>query len=135
MESCTWRSNNNGHTQISKREGSLAVENLWKMTRSCAVLGCSNRSNREVDKSYYRVPKEVVHKGAKVQKISKRRREKWLSNLSLSSCGAKSKHARICSDHFVKGVYNFRISSRVSFAFCRLHLAPCFGKLVCTWQP
>ena len=73
------------------------------MTRSCAVLGCSNRSNREVDKSYNRVPKEVVHKGAKVQKISKRRREKWLSNLSLSSCGAKSKHARICSDHFVKG--------------------------------
>ena len=100
------------------------------MTRSCAVLGCSNRSNREVDKSYYRVPKEVVHKGAKVQKISKRRREKWLSNLSLSSCGAKSKHARICSDHFVKGVYNFRISSRTRVFFRRV--SPANGKPILT---
>lgn len=64
----------------------------------CAVYGCSNRSNREKHKSYYRVPKEVVYKGEKFRKLTEKRRQTWLDNLRLKSCGARE-----CSDHIVKG--------------------------------
>ncbi|XP_060773833.1 transcription factor E2F6 isoform X2 [Neoarius graeffei] len=73
------------------------------MPYACVVLGCSNRSNRETDKSFFRVPRELIKKGERTQDFTKRRRERWLSNLSVQSKGAESKHARVCSDHFVKG--------------------------------
>ncbi|XP_060767449.1 uncharacterized protein LOC132874954 [Neoarius graeffei] len=74
-----------------------------KMPYACVVLGCSNRTNRETDKRFFRVPREVIKKGERAKDFTRRRREKWLSNLSLRSKGAQSKNARVCSDHFVKG--------------------------------
>ncbi|XP_061883466.1 uncharacterized protein LOC133634844 isoform X1 [Entelurus aequoreus] len=73
------------------------------MPYACVVFGCSNRSNREKDKRFFRVPREVTKEGGRVQGFRKRRREKWLSNIALQSKGAESKNARVCSDHFVKG--------------------------------
>ncbi|KAK0146792.1 hypothetical protein N1851_013911 [Merluccius polli] len=73
------------------------------MPMICVVYGCSNRSNREKSKSFYRVPKIVQHKGAKCKEQTKKRRDKWLANLLLSFGGAESENARVCSDHFVKG--------------------------------
>ncbi|XP_054644804.1 phospholipase A and acyltransferase 1 isoform X1 [Dunckerocampus dactyliophorus] len=73
------------------------------MPHTCAVLACGNRSNRNYGKSYYRVPKIIYHKGKKVEETTQKRRDRWLLNLSLSSSGAESVHARVCSDHFVKG--------------------------------
>ncbi|XP_051804830.1 uncharacterized protein LOC110961112 isoform X3 [Acanthochromis polyacanthus] len=73
------------------------------MPFACVVLGCSNRSNREIDKGYFRVPREEIKKGPRTKDFTKRRREKWLANISLSSKGAESKNARVCGDHFVKG--------------------------------
>ncbi|XP_051992214.1 uncharacterized protein LOC127650670 isoform X2 [Xyrauchen texanus] len=71
------------------------------MPMFCVVYGCSNRSNRETTRSFYRVPKVVLHKGEKCKKLTEKRREKWL--LNLRSRGAESDNARVCSDHFVKG--------------------------------
>ncbi|XP_046847361.1 uncharacterized protein LOC124440976 isoform X2 [Xenia sp. Carnegie-2017] len=73
------------------------------MPDCCSVFTCSNRANREKDKGYYRIPKGILHKGETLKKLTKRRREKWLSNLSLSSKGIESPHARVCGEHFVKG--------------------------------
>ncbi|KAJ8392011.1 hypothetical protein AAFF_G00083210 [Aldrovandia affinis] len=73
------------------------------MPYACVVYGCSNRSNRERNRSFYRVPKVILHKGEKCKETTKKRREIWLANLCLSSGAADSKHARVCSDHFVKG--------------------------------
>ncbi|CAL9689341.1 unnamed protein product [Knipowitschia caucasica] len=73
------------------------------MPYACVVLGCSNRSNRETFKGYFRVPREEINKGPRTKDFTKRRREKWLANISLTSNGAKSKNARVCGDHFVKG--------------------------------
>ncbi|XP_031555013.1 uncharacterized protein LOC116291918 [Actinia tenebrosa] len=73
------------------------------MPDSCSVYGCSNRSNKQKEKRFFRIPKEVVHKGERTRDLSKRRRSRWLANLSLSSKGVESPHARVCSDHFVKG--------------------------------
>ncbi|XP_034079283.1 uncharacterized protein LOC117550834 [Gymnodraco acuticeps] len=67
------------------------------------VYGCSNRSGREKNKRFYRVPKVVVHKAEQFKKLTEERREKWLSNLHLRSGGAESSNARVCSDHFIRG--------------------------------
>lgn len=75
-----------------------------KMPMFCAVYGCSNRSNREKGKGFYRVPKVVVHKGEKCQKLTELRRKTWISNLNLQSRGAESPNARVCSDHFIRGL-------------------------------
>ncbi len=76
---------------------------MTEMPDCCSVYHCSNRSNRNKDKRFFRIPKEIVHKGDRTREISKRRRAKWLANLSLQSKGVESPHARVCSDHFVKG--------------------------------
>ncbi|XP_035998273.1 uncharacterized protein LOC118564392 [Fundulus heteroclitus] len=73
------------------------------MPMFCVVYGCSNRSNREKEKSFYRVPKIVVHKGENCKKLTEQRRKKWILNLRLRSGGAESANARVCSDHFVGG--------------------------------
>ena len=69
----------------------------------CSVYECSNRSNRESEKSYFRVPKIITHKGKKCREFTERRRLKWLANLKLCSKGIESPNARVCSDHFIKG--------------------------------
>ncbi len=76
------------------------------MTKIFAVLGCSNCSNRERETHFFRVPKENTRKGERVRRLTKQRRERWLANLSLLvKKGAESKHAQVCSDHFVKGQF------------------------------
>ncbi|XP_031568418.1 uncharacterized protein LOC116303103 [Actinia tenebrosa] len=77
---------------------------VWlKMPDCCSVYGCTNRSNREKDKRYFRVPKIILHKGERSLEISKKRREKWIENLSILAKKIESPHARVCSDHFAKG--------------------------------
>ncbi|KAM7375531.1 hypothetical protein PAMA_014576 [Pampus argenteus] len=73
------------------------------MPMVCVVYGCSNRSNRETTRSFYRVPKVVVHKGEKCKTLTGKRRQTWLLNLGLRPGVAESDNARVCSDHFVKG--------------------------------
>ena len=68
------------------RASKASIRLTTKMPDTCSVYECSNRSNREVDKIYFRVPKEIVHKGAKCREYSQRR-AKWLANLSLRSEG------------------------------------------------
>ncbi|XP_041665267.1 zinc finger protein 2 homolog isoform X1 [Cheilinus undulatus] len=73
------------------------------MPKFCAVFGCSNRSNREKNKSFFRVPKVVTHRSEKYKQLTEKRRQTWIRNLRLKSRGAESVNARVCSDHFVKG--------------------------------
>ncbi len=58
-----------------------------KMPVFCIVYGCSNRSNGENTRSFYRVRK-CVHKGGEIKKLTEKRRKKWLVNLRLRSRGA-----------------------------------------------
>ena len=46
-----------------------------------AVLNCSNRADREKDKSNYRFPSIVKNNGKEGLKLSKVRREKWLAQI------------------------------------------------------
>ncbi|WAR11745.1 hypothetical protein MAR_025925 [Mya arenaria] len=73
------------------------------MPSFCAVFGCSNRHDRENDRSYYRLPKVITHQGEQTKKLSQDRREKWLSNIARDDLKPSSyDNLRICSDHFIK---------------------------------
>uniref|UniRef100_A0A1A8MN14 Zgc:113019 n=1 Tax=Nothobranchius pienaari TaxID=704102 RepID=A0A1A8MN14_9TELE len=52
----------------------LAIATV-KMPKFCVVYGFSNRSNREKNKRFFRVPKVVVHRGDKYKKLSEQRRK------------------------------------------------------------
>ncbi len=70
----------------------------------CVVCECSNRSNGENTKTFYRLWTCVVHKGGKVKKLTEKRRKKWLVNLRLRSGGADN--ARV---QMVNIRYNIKI--------------------------
>lgn len=84
---------------VSSTGAPLCVRVVMPMI--CVVSGCANRSNRETDRSFFRVPKVVVHKGEKCRQLTEKRWETWLSNLSLRSGGAESLSARVCHGLFV----------------------------------
>ena len=51
------------------------------MQSFCAVFNCSNRADREKNKSNYRFPSIVKNNGKEGLKLSKVRREKWLAQI------------------------------------------------------
>ena len=76
------------------------------MVNFCAVFGCSNRSNREKDKSYFRIPAIVTRSNAKKRALSIERRATWLSRIRREDLGADpSVFHRVCGDHFISGLY------------------------------
>ena len=52
-----------------------------KMPSFCAVFNCSNRADREKDKSNYRFFSIVKYNGKEDLKLSKVRKEKWLAQI------------------------------------------------------
>lgn len=72
------------------------------MPAFCAVYGCSNRHDREKNRSYYRLPKVITHQGERTRELSTARREKWLANIARSDIKPSSyDNLRICSNHFI----------------------------------
>ena len=57
------------------------------MVNFCAVFGCSNRSNRERDKGYLRIPAIVTRSNAENQALSFERRATWLSRILREDLG------------------------------------------------
>ena len=52
----------------------------------CAVVDCANRSTRDKEKRFFRLPAVVCHQGEHTPQMSKKRREEWLAKiLSLSN--------------------------------------------------
>ena len=52
-----------------------------KMVNCCSVFGCSNRSDREKDRSFHRLLKLITHLDEQMKEHSAERRSKWLSNI------------------------------------------------------
>ena len=49
----------------------IAADNT--MVNFCAIYGCSNRSNRETNKSFYRLPAVIRNQGERTEELSLRR--------------------------------------------------------------
>ena len=70
----------------------------------CVVFGCSKRSGRDKDVSFFRIPKVIYNKGDKIQQLSRRRRDGYLAAISRLGLTEKIlKNDRVCSKHFVSG--------------------------------
>ena len=70
----------------------------------CIVVGCSSRSGRDKDVSFFRIP--VVRRGRSDRELqlSKARRDGYLAAISREDMTeSKLKNERICSKHFVSG--------------------------------
>ena len=69
----------------------------------CAMVACGNRSTRDKDKSYFRLPKVITDQGSKTYELSKRRRDEWLAKMKREDITPKQyPDIRVCSDHFVE---------------------------------
>ena len=70
----------------------------------CVVLGCSRRSGRDKDVSFFRIPRIIQDKGEQLRVLSKRRRDGFLTAFSRVGLTEKIlKNDRICSRHFISG--------------------------------
>ena len=71
----------------------------------CVVIGCSKRSGRDKDVSFYRIPKVITHRGKQEYELTKKRRDGFLA--AIARDGIKDtdvlRNDRICSRHFISG--------------------------------
>ena len=85
------------------------------MVNFCAVYGCSNRSNREKDRSYFRLPAIITRPNDEKQALSKERRATWLARIRRDDLSSNpSDFVRVCSDHFISGTYKIGISEKAN---------------------
>ena len=72
------------------------------MVNFCAVYGCSNRSNREKDRSFFRLPAIITRPNDEKQAFSKERRATWLARIQRDDLSSNpNDFVRVCSDHFL----------------------------------
>ncbi|XP_031572978.1 uncharacterized protein LOC116306983 [Actinia tenebrosa] len=70
----------------------------------CIIVGCSTRSGRDKDFSFFRVPCVVTNRGELEEELSRERRTRWPSAISRDNLTDKILDSqRICSRHFVSG--------------------------------
>ena len=70
----------------------------------CAVLKCGNRSGRDKDKRFFRLPSVITHQGEKALELSGRRQLEWLARIKRKNLRPEQyPNTRVCSDHFVSG--------------------------------
>ena len=71
----------------------------------CVVVGCSRRSGRDKDVSFYRIPKIIRKRGEETRKLSEKRRNGFVAAICRRDITAKIlDHDRICSRHFLSGM-------------------------------
>ena len=56
---------------------------LSKMVNCCSVVGCSNRSDREKDRSFHRLPMVITHLDGQTREYSTEQRNNRLSNIRV----------------------------------------------------
>ncbi len=79
---------------------SLALENMVL----CAMIGCSNRTERDKGKRFFRLPAVISHQGDQTHELSTRRQREWMATIKRKDLNLeKLQYIRVCSDHFVHG--------------------------------
>ena len=74
------------------------------MVNFCAVIGCSNRGDKDRNKSFYRLPGIIKHQGPETECLTSRRQREWLAVINRSDIKTSNyQYTRVCSDHFISG--------------------------------
>ena len=69
----------------------------------CCVVGCSNRSEKCREKSFYRIPAAVSHHDKETHELPSKRRTAWFNGIKRADSDTTATFYRVCSDHFVNG--------------------------------
>ena len=70
----------------------------------CLIVGCSKRSGRDKDVSFYRVPKIIKNQGLHKEELSRRRRDGFIKAIRREHLtDSILDNDRICSRHFISG--------------------------------
>ncbi len=70
----------------------------------CAIVGCESRSQRDKDKSFYRLPGIIKGQGTKTEGLTKERQQAWLAKIKRNVISPLQYYnLRVCSDHFISG--------------------------------
>lgn len=70
----------------------------------CLIVGCHNRSKRDKDEKFFRVPAIIFNQGEEIEERTRDRRERWISAISRDDLTDKILNSdRVCSRHFVSG--------------------------------
>ena len=70
----------------------------------CVVVGCSKRSGRDKDVSFYKLSEITASKGSRVLELSKKRRAGYIDAISRGDLTEKIlANDGICSRHFING--------------------------------
>ena len=68
------------------------------------VFGCSKRSGKDKDVSFYRIPKVITNKGKDMEELTRKRHAGFISAVSRADLTEKiMSNDRICSRHFILG--------------------------------
>ena len=68
------------------------------------MAGCSKRSGRDKDVSFYRGPVIIRNEDELNEELTTERRRKWISAISRDDIAKKKmENDRVCSSHFVSG--------------------------------
>ena len=71
----------------------------------CAIIGCGNRSKRDKNKSFFRLPSVLTNQGSETESLSKKRQDAWLARIKREDISPEQYYnVRVCSDHFISGV-------------------------------
>ena len=74
------------------------------MVNYCRVLGCHNRSDREKDLYFYRLPQVITNQGEDCLNISEGRRRFWLAKLNQDFYEKNVDNIHVCSAHFISNI-------------------------------
>ena len=74
------------------------------MVNYCRVYGCTNRSDREKNLEYYRLPRVIKNQREACKTLSEERRRVWLAELNQDFKGKNLDNIRVCSAHFLTGM-------------------------------
>ena len=76
----------------------------------CVVVGCNNRSERDKDVSYYKIPSVITHThDERDRELSTKRRDGFLAAISREDLTVEVLESdsktdyRVCSRHFLSG--------------------------------
>ena len=90
---------------VTKPEATILVHMcVHSIMVICIVVGCSKRSDRDKDVSFYRIPSVRTGRSSEELELSKKRREGFLAAISRADLTeTKLENGRICSRHFISG--------------------------------
>ena len=70
----------------------------------CMIVGCANRSGRDIGVYLARVPSVVTNQGKEAENLSRERRSRWISAISRDDLTDDIlENDRDCGRHFVSG--------------------------------